>query len=164
MEEKIEEVAVGRPSNRRSDTRLAAPNSRPVFTFGGGSRFNMPREILDGDPEHDFGYVVYSSNNIDQTQNYNDACDRGWEPVRVSEYPSLSRQRIASPFSARDNANDFEMRGGQIAMRRLKEVSRQENEYHDQSKYSQEQKADAHKHYDPRMPRPHAQFSEHGRN
>ncbi len=143
-------------SSRASTSRKTREEEeRAPIVFGGGSRFNLPSKVIKKlhDSDKVIGFVVYSSGNVDQKENYNDAIDRGWRPLDSREYPELSRQYELSPFGVREE--DYLIRrGGQIAMIRDKEIDDAEKDYYDSEKQRQEYMAAMYKQQDPRMPKP----------
>lgn len=116
--------------NRGSTSRVS--ESRPPITFGGGSRFNLPTSVVQKlkDAGKVPGFVVYSSSNEEQKENYFAAMERGWKPLTANEFPELARQYELSPFSTKE-ADQLIKRGGQIAMVRDKETDNAEKEHYD---------------------------------
>lgn len=143
-------------SSRESTSRKSrVEDERPPIVFGGGSRFNLPPNILKKlhDTGKVLGFVVYSSGNVDQKENYMNAIDRGWKPLDAREYPELIRQYELSPFGIREE--DYLIRrGGQIAMIRDKEIDDAEKDYYDADKQRQEYLLDMYRQTDPRLPKP----------
>lgn len=143
-------------SSRESTSRKTREvEERPPIVFGGGSRFNLPanvnRKLQDSGKV--LGFVVYSSGNVDQKENYFNALDRGWRPLDAREFPELIRQYELSPFGVREE--DYLIRrGGQIAMIRDKEIDDAEKDYYDSEKQRQEYMASMYKTADPRHPKP----------
>jgi len=154
-----------RQSNHSNETRLSSrittsrktrtENERSPIVFGGGSRFNLPANVIKklNDSGKVLGFVVYSSGNTEQKENYFDALDRGWKPLDAREYPELIRQYELSPFGTKEE--DYLIkRGGQIAMIRDKEIDDAERDYYDSEKQRQEYMASLYKQTDPRHPKP----------
>jgi hypothetical protein len=154
-----------RTSNKSNDQRLSSritssrknrtEEERSPIVFGGGSRFNLPANVLKklNDSGKVLGFVVYTSGNVDQKENYYDALDRGWKPLDAREYPELIRQYELSPFGTKEE--DYLIRrGGQIAMIRDKEIDDAEKDYYDSEKQRQEYMASMYKQSDPRHPKP----------
>ena len=65
-------------SSRASRSRVS--EERSPIVFGAGSRFNLPLSVIKKlkDAGKVAGFVVYSSGNMEQKENYFDAIDRGW--------------------------------------------------------------------------------------
>lgn len=145
-----------RASSRATSSRKTrTEDERPPIVFGGGSRFNLPPNIIKklNDSGKVLGFVVYSSGNVEQKENYFDALDRGWKPLDAREFPELVRQYELSPFGTKEE--DYLIRrGGQIAMIRDKEIDDAERDYYDSEKQRQEYMASMYKSTDPRQPRP----------
>lgn len=148
-------------NEQRLSSRMTAPRKtrteeqRSPIVFGGGSRFNLPSNVIKklNDSGKVLGFVVYSSGNTDQKENYFDALDRGWKPLDAREFPELIRQYELSPFGTKEE--DYLIRrGGQIAMIRDKEIDDAEKDYYDSEKQRQEYMASMYKQSDPRHPKP----------
>lgn len=139
-------------SERGSETRVA--EMRDPIVFGGNSRFNVPSQVLRDDPDHVYGFVVYSSGNTEQKENYYEAMDRGWKPVSASEHPSLARNYSMSPFKSNEAEEELIRRGGQILMKRTVELQRAEDEHYDAEKQRQDYMAEMYRQVDPRYPKP----------
>ena len=139
-------------------------NERPPIVFGSGSRFNIPISVIKDDPDHAYSFVVYSSGNEEQKENYFDAIDRGYKPVPASEHPSLARNYELSPFERREDGDQLIRRGGQVLMKRPIELHDAENEHYDSEKQRQEYMADMYKQSDPRHPKPFLDERKRGRS
>lgn len=143
-------------SSRASTARKTrTEDERPPIVFGGGSRFNFPANIIkklqnDGKV---LGFVVYSSGNVDQKENYFNAIERGWKPLDAREYPELLRQYELSPFGVKEE-DHLIRRGGQIAMIRDKDIDDAERDYYDSEKQRQEYMSAMYAQSDPRYPKP----------
>ena len=131
-----------------------AIDARPVYSFGGGSRFNVPEEIRLADPDHKYAFVVYSSGNFEQKENYYDALDRGYMPVPTSEHPRLSRAHFASPFAREEREDNLYKVGGQILVKRPNDVDKAEKEHFDGDKARQEHLSEMYLQPDARYPKP----------
>lgn len=138
--------------SRAFESRVA--EERPPIVFGGGTRFNVPPSVMKDDPDHVYGFVVYSSGNTEQKENYYEAMDRGWKPVPAAEHPSLSRGYEMTPFERREEGDQLIRRGGQILMKRTTETHTAEQDYFDSEKQRQQYMADMYKQNDPRYPKP----------
>lgn len=155
MREKIQDQET-RVSNRGSTARKTREqDERAPIVFGGGSRFNLSAKIIQ--KLHDngkvLGFVVYSSGNVEQKENYFDALDRGWKPLDARDFPELVRQYELSPFGTKEE--DYLIRrGGQIAMIRDKDIDDAEKDYYDSEKQRQQYMADMYKQVDSRYPKP----------
>ena len=149
---KVESDRAPRTSSSR---KVRIEDTRPPIVFGGGSRFNLPGNIIKKlqDNGKVLGFVVYSSGNVEQKENYFDAIDRGWRPLDAREFPELMRQYELSPFGMKEE--DYLIRrGGQIAMIRDKDIDDAEKSYYDSERQRQEYMADMYKQSDPRLPKP----------
>lgn len=140
--------------SRAFEGRVAA--ERPPIVFGAGSRFNLPPSLVKRfkDDGKSVCFVVYSSGNVDQKENYDNAIERGYQPLTASMAPELARQYELSPFGTRDEADQLIRRGGQIAMIRDTEIHEAEDKYYDSENQRQQYMADMYKQADPRYPRP----------
>lgn len=163
---KIEPFSVSRMkhANPDSDQRLPRSSSarktrvedeRPPIVFGGGSKFNLQANVVKKvkDSGKVLGFVVYSSGNTDQRENYFDAMERGWVPLDARDFPELKRQYQLSPFANREE--DYLIRrGGQIAMMRDKEIDDAENAHYNAERRRQEVLSEMYAQTDPRHPKP----------
>lgn len=140
-------------SSREAKGRIS--KERPPIVFGAGSRFNLPESVVKKIREdgQEPGFVVYSSGNTEQRENYDNAVERGWKPIQKCDYPELSRQSELSPFGKREE-DQLIRRGGQIAMVRDSEIHEAEQDYYDSEKQRQQYMADMYKQSDPRYPKP----------
>lgn len=143
-----------RSASERSAKSRTSEERAPIV-FGGGSRFNLPASVVKKlrDSGKEPGFVVYSSGNTDQKENYYDALDRGWKPIQACDYPELSRQYEMSPFEQKEESQLIR-RGGQIAMIRDSQTHNAEKDYYDSEKQRQQYMADMYKQTDPRYPKP----------
>lgn len=156
--EEVQEETVNIRSSRASSSRVARSRiseERPPIVFGGGSRFNLPKNVIkklkdDGKVP---AFVVYSSGNTEQKENYFEAAERGWKPLQANDFPELSRQYEMSPFGKREE-DQLIRRGGQIAMVRDEAIDKAEKDYYDAEKQRQEYMTDMYKQSDPRYPKP----------
>lgn len=137
--------------NRNFESRSAS--ERPPIVFNRGSRFNVPESVLKSDDDHAYSYIVYSSGNIEQKENYNDAIDRFYQPVLASDHPDLARNYEMNPFGDRGEEQLIK-RGGQVLMKRKKEIHEAENAHYDAENYRQQYMAEMYKQADPRYPKP----------
>lgn len=131
-------------------------DNRPQIVFGGGSRFNLPNNVIQKlkDEGKVVGFVVFSSGDVYQRENYFNAIDRGWKPLDSREYPELTRQYELAPSEFRNREEDYLIRkGGQIAMIRDKEIDDAENEYYDSERRRAELTASTYRQGDPRSVR-----------
>lgn len=145
-------------SSRAASSRSAGSRTlgeRSPIVFGLGSRFNLPPSVVKKLKEAGKipGFIVYSSGNTEQKENYYGAMDRGWRPLLASEFPELSRQYELSPFSTKEE-DQLIRRGGQIAMVRDAEDDQAEKEHYDSENKRQEYMSDMYKQTDPRYPKP----------
>lgn len=137
-------------SSRGAQSRVAESRSPIAYAanpvIGVGSRLNLPETVVkklreDGQEP---AFVVYASGNQDQKENYFTAVDKGWRPLRASEYPELARNYEINPFGDRVE-DQLIRRGGQIAMVRDKDIHDQEQAvYREQNRA---QKEYSQKHY-----------------
>ena len=146
-----EKDAFGSPISRRSRTTESrafesrVPSQRSPIVFGTASRFNVPAEVMKDDPDHKYGFVVYSSGNVEQRENFYEAMDRGWKPVPAAEHPSLARNYELSPFGNREEGDQLIRRGGQILMKRPLDIHEAEEEHYDSEKKRQQYMSDMYK-------------------
>lgn len=142
-------------SSSRASTSRKPREERPPIVFGGGSRFNFPDTVIKKLEKTDkvLGFVVYSSGNLEQKENYFNAIDRGWKPLDSREFPELSRQYELSPFG-KSEEDYLIRRGGQIAMIRDKDIDDAERDHYDSEKHRQEYMADMYTQQDSRLPKP----------
>lgn len=131
--------------NRSFESRGAV--ERAPLVYGTGSRFNFPAEAIQRfhDQGYELNYVVISSGNTDQKENYFNAMDRGHIPLLASEDPSLARNYNMNPFGSRDDADQFIKKGGQIATKRKIEDAKVERDYYDGENKRDQYMTDMHK-------------------
>lgn len=158
--ENVEKEVTNNRSSRGIEQRSAhsrVSDERPPIVFGGGTRFNLPASVVKKlhDSNRVPGFVVYSSSNQDQKENYYDAVDRGYKPLRAEEFPELARQYELSPFDSKEETQLIR-RGGQVCMVRDEEIHNAENDYYDEAKRRDQYLADMYKQTDPRYPKPFA--------
>lgn len=129
---------------------------RAPIVFGGISRFNLPPALVSRLKDNDevASWVVYSSGNTEQKENYYNAIDRHYKPIAGCDYPELARQYEMSPFASREEGDQLIRRGGQVLMKRALNVQEAEDDYYDSEKQRQEYMADMYKQADPRYPKP----------
>jgi hypothetical protein len=107
---------INRVRTKRNDPRESTRSPLNVAT---GSRFNVPEAVTASDPEHQYGFIAYSSG-AEILQNTVDvAVEKGWWPVKRSEHPSLAQRYFN--VNGDDDKADYVRKGGQILMKRLKE-------------------------------------------
>lgn len=138
--------------NRAFESRTV--DDRPPIVWNKGSRFNVPDSVLRSDEDHDYSYVVYSSGNIEQKENYYDAIERHYKPVAASEHPDLARNYELNPFGSRDEGESLIRKGGQVLMKRRKEYGQAEKSHYDSEIHRQHYMAEMYKQQDPRYPKP----------
>lgn len=119
-----------RSSDLRShDGRVSISGTRAPVSFATGSRFNVPKEVIESDPDHSYEYIAYQSGGVDLTSEYDEAVyRRGFAPVERSQHPTLSRNDIANPFGKKQEDN-LVKQGGQILMKRPIEVKKAEDDF-----------------------------------
>lgn len=121
--------------NREFESRAA--NQRTPIVYGTRSRFNFPEETIKRfkDMGYELNYVVISSGNQEQKENYYDALERGHEPLLASEDPSLARNYGMDPFGSRDDADQFIRKGGQVATKiKIETAQAERDHYNDENK------------------------------
>lgn len=140
-------------SSREAQSRTM--EERPPIVFGLGSRFNLPDSVVKRLKEAGKvpGFVVYSSGNVEQKENYYNATDRHWKPLVASDFPELARQYELTPFSTKEE-DQLIRRGGQIAMVRDKEIDDAEKKHYDEANRREQYMIDMYKQSDPRLPKP----------
>lgn len=142
-----------RPNVARSPRTKEEEDFSPIV-FGGGSRFNLPISVVKKLEEEGkvAAFVMCSSMNEEQKENYFNAVDRKWKPLDAREHPELRRNYELSPFG--DSEQDHLVKkGGQIAMVRDKRIHDAETMHYDSEKQRQEFMASTHRTEDPRTPR-----------
>ena len=122
--------------SRNADTRDfegRSVTSRSPIAYGRISKFNLPEEFIKDYEAKGYvvGFIVYSLANSEHRENYYQAIDRGWIPVKASDHPSLVRNYQNNPFGKKDEMDEFIIRGGQIAMIRRQEDHDAEKGYYD---------------------------------
>lgn len=139
--------------SRLHEGRIAEIADRPILTFGENSGFNVPAQVRESDPEHEYCYVAYHSGGTDLRQQYEDAVyHRGYQPVKRSMHPLLKKNIVDSPF-ARAEDDDLIKYGGQILMKRPVEVAEQENSFFNERDIRQNYIRDLHTNSNPNAPR-----------
>lgn len=150
-----EEVKIGSRASRSSENRFSqgrSKDNRPFITFGDGSKFNVPKEVIESDPEHSYHFVPYQSGGDDLINEYEDAIyGRGMMPVKCSEHPSLRRHVVDGPFKRSDD--DLYKIGGQILMKRPKEIDKAEQAYFDERNSRDEYIRSLHSNVNPGSPK-----------
>lgn len=133
-----ESVRVSRHSEGRAQT-ARVKKERPAITISLGSRFNLPKEILD-DPDYVYGWVAYSCSGEELQQGVEEAFDSYWLPVPKDEYPTLSRRYISDVFGRKEE-DQLIRKGGQILMKREREIDDEFNKaYNERNERDQEMK------------------------
>ena len=119
--------------SRSFDSRAA--NERAPLNYGTLSRFNVPEKTRKKykDMGYDLCWIMYSSGNLEQKENYFKALERGYSPVLASDDPELCRNYSMSPFGEKSDSNidSFIPRGGQILMKIKEEERESELELYD---------------------------------
>lgn len=105
-----------RAAHNRANTRRMN-NERPPLDFSIGSRFNIPKEITEADPDNIYGFIPYMAGGEQLQDIVDDAVERGWWPVLKSEHPILARRYLSDVFGKTEQC-DYIKKGGQIAMKR----------------------------------------------
>jgi len=107
-----------RELNLRQDENKNYVNRRAPITVARGSFFNVPREVLDSDPDHSYSFIPYYSGGQELLEVYEEAVHvDGFRPVKRSSHPLLKRQTVETPFSRKED-DDLVKVGGQILMKR----------------------------------------------
>ncbi len=114
-----EAVRASRHSEGRAQTSRVK-KERPAITISLGSRFNLPKEILD-DPDYVYGWVAYSCNGEELPEAVEEALDSYWLPVPKEEYPSLARRYIGDIFGRKEEEQLIK-KGGQVLMKRERDI------------------------------------------
>jgi hypothetical protein len=126
-----EEMPEDKPRERRFNSRAhqsRTSNERQALDYTMGSRFNVPQEITEGDPDHQYGFVPYMANGEQLQDVVDDAVERGWWPVSKSEHPTLAKRYLTDLFGTnRTDQCDYIRKGGQIMMKISKEIHQAEN-------------------------------------
>jgi hypothetical protein len=116
-----------RPLPKKGSERDA--EKRQSISFFQGSRFNVPKSVRESDPDHVYAFVPYMTANMPWQESVDNACVRGYEPVKKSEHPELSQRYVTDLFGKREDFNnDYVRKGGQILMKRPKYLDDAENE------------------------------------
>lgn len=127
--------------------------TRKPLVYSNGSRFNVPKEVRDSDPDHYYSFIVYSSQNEELRENFYEAVDMGYMCVRGSDHPILTRRYDLSPFEKKAE-DDVIKRGGQILMKIARENHDEQMKAYNEQNHRQEYMAEMHRSRDPRQPRP----------
>ncbi len=121
-----EDVPSDKPRERRASTRTQSTRvskERPALDFTIGTRFNIPTEITEGDPDHQYGFIPYMANGEQLQDVVDDAVERGWWPVLKSEHPLLARRYLTDLYgSNKTDRDNYIIKGGQIVMKRLRSI------------------------------------------
>lgn len=107
-----------RSSKKTRDSNRISKNSdmgRKPLDFSSGSRFNVPEEIIEGDPDHVYSFVVKEEETL------NDAINVGWSPVKMEEHPSFQRQYLLLNENSNKELASLVSKGGQVLMKIPKE-------------------------------------------
>lgn len=122
---------LSRATEKRSyESRVT--ESRAPITFSEGSGFNVPAHIRESDPNHSYAYIPYICAGKELEHEYSDAIfNRGFQPVKATDHPSLSRRYHMSPFAERKDDDLIKM-GGQVLMKRPLEYKQAEDRVFDE--------------------------------
>lgn len=140
MQEEILEVIESKDSVIRRRARSLEGRSfqsrsaseRPALNYASLSKFNVPKEVLDADPDHYYSYInARTPTGENLKQNFYDAVDRGYKAVPPSAHPSLARNYHVNPFGDRGEESQFIERGCAILMKRPIDLHKQENARYD---------------------------------
>ncbi len=103
--------------SKTSHVTREASTGRTPLSFTWGSRFNIPQEIQDADPDYQYGFVPdKSDDDIDLLER---AAAMGWKEVKADENPELAKKYFNSSYRRK---NDGILRkGGQVLMKITKE-------------------------------------------
>lgn len=105
--------------------------ARPALSHPNNTRFNLRPDIIEKYNDYVFSFVCvphHSSN--PGNDNYDEAVEKGYEPVRYTDIPDLKKSHTVNPFGKeKDTANDFIINKQQILMR----IKRDKWESHQES-------------------------------
>lgn len=138
--------------SRSTDGRafdLRSSNERAPLNYGTLSRFNVPEKTRKKykDLGYELCWIMYSSGNVEQKENYFKALERGYSPVLASDDPELCRNYSMSPFGEKSDSNidSFIPRGGQILTKIKEEVRDDELDLYDAENRRNNYMTDMHK-------------------
>lgn len=145
------------PSEAKTTRRLRSADSRnfesrsaserPPIAYGLLSRFNISKEIIKSyaDQGYELNWVMYSSGNVEQKENYFSAIERNHIPVLASEHPEFRRNYDMNPFGEKNPVDQFISKGGQILMKRKEEYCAAEREHYDSENRRQDFMTEMHR-------------------
>lgn len=115
----------------RHDERL---DSRPPVCYSDLSMFNLPTQVLEGDPGHKYSWIPIEVNGRRLQNEYDHACfQRKFKPVLSSELPTLARRYEHDPFG-RTTETELIIRGNELLMKRTLEDHEEEVARYDESR------------------------------
>jgi hypothetical protein len=126
----FESITFEKPKEKRKGTQRFHErdlDGRPSISFHTGSRFNVPQEVMDADPEHQYAFIPYVQGGEPCQDVIDEATERGYWPVSKTEHPKLAQRYVNDLYATSNKGDDYVKRGGQIMMRRPKELHEAEN-------------------------------------
>jgi hypothetical protein len=95
------------------------------------SRFNLPPAFLLKNREWVYSFVAFRSNGFECRDTYAEQCSRYWAPVGLEEYEEQHMGTYRSPFGRKDDTDGLVERGGQILMKRRRDIHDMEEAAYD---------------------------------
>jgi hypothetical protein len=92
------------------------------------SRFNLPMSFLMKNRDWVYAFMAYRSNGHECRDTYIEECQRYWGAVGQDEYDAQHMANFRSPFSRKDDTEGLVTRGGQILMKRRRDIHEMEQE------------------------------------
>ena len=122
-DEKLTSRRQPRALERRAfDTRKSG--ERAPLEYQTLSRFNLPDTVNQDNPDIEMRWVLSGYNNT-RTDNYYTALEKGYEPVTVLQHPEIARIFGINSRNT-DGDNQYIIRGGQMLMKRSREMAERE--------------------------------------
>lgn len=122
---------LSRATEKRSYESRVTETRAPIV-YSDVSGFNVPAHIRENDPDHSYAYIPYVCAGKELEHEYSDAIfNRGFQPVKASEHPILSRRYHLSPFAQKKD-DELIKHGGQVLMKRPTEYKKAEDNIFDE--------------------------------
>jgi hypothetical protein len=148
-----------RSSSRNADNRISSERPALDMDISFGSKFNIPAPVQETDPDYVHGFVAYMANNEQLDDVVEDAMERGWFPCPKSDHPLMGRNYSNLSGGFRETNNEFTRKGGQIHMKRKKELHEAENKKFTSQNQRQDELRNYHRRDDPNSNSPIQYFN-----
>jgi len=92
------------------------------------SRFNLPMAFLMKNRDWVYAFMAFRSNGFECRDTYVEECQKYWGAVTQEEYEEQYMSNFRSPFSRKDDTEGLVTRGGQILMKRRRDIHEMEQQ------------------------------------